>query len=252
MLNSEIIAQNLRFRAAITEIIETCTDFDFVFFKGAGFILKNIYRIDERQFSDIDILVKPKFFTKFCECLEKKGYAKYIEEKIKPNAVVYRRGNVMLDIHRSIFNFTNFPFNHFPGCVLVDGLITYNENHLLDNDMEFVIVILHGLFSLFREERWFQDVSRFQTITNHQNVIGILDWLGFKKTVHYLSDFESAKITALKICRIIFISADNKISFVSDLFLKSKKILYAKGYKSHFAYYLKIAKDLRKRHKLTK
>lgn len=247
MLTKKQTAQNLRIKAYIQEIIEINNDLDFVFFKGASLLLKKIYDLDERVLTDIDILVRPKHYHEFCRRLSDAGYQLYFQERLKSNAVVYKKGEVVVDVHRSIFNFTEFPFRHFPACALIDGMIEYSESHLIRDDLEFVIILLHGLFSLYREERWVEDLIRLNYYVKYEQIVHILHVIGMQKLLGYMDVLMKHKIGAFKLVNIILALADSKISFIFDFIFTAKKHSRAKGYENPLSYFIKIAKDLRNR-----
>lgn len=54
--------------------LDSVIDFDVVVFKGAGFLLKGIYLIDEREMSDVDLFVNSKKYSDLLEILYDLGY----------------------------------------------------------------------------------------------------------------------------------------------------------------------------------
>ena len=239
-------ARNLKYKAAAERVQQINAAYDFVFVKGISLLRKKIYAITERLLTDVDIIVKSNQYNAFVNNLKASGFSVFSSSS-KANETVLTFNGVNIDIHNTAFNYEAFPFNAFMRLRYMDFIIEYNNNHLLDNDTEFVFIALHSLFSLMRRPYWAEDVIRLSSRVNTRIVDKYFRELGFgnafSRIVRIAGEPRSRQLAC---ARYLLANADSRLFFMQKFISQSKNILEGKGYNHRLSYIIKLVNDLRK------
>lgn len=239
-------ARNLKYKAAAERVQQISASYDFVFVKGISLLHKKIYSITERLLTDIDIIVKPNQYNAFVNNLKTAGFSVF-SPRSKANETVLTFNGVNIDIHNTAFNYEEFPFNGFMRLRYMDFIIEYRDDHLLDNETEFVFIALHSLFSLMRRPYWAEDVIRLSARVDTRLVDKYSRELGFENAFSRIVGIaEEPRGQQLACARYLFANADSRLFFIQKFISQSKNILEGKGYNNRLNYIIKLVNDLRK------
>ncbi len=135
-----ISVRNMLFISEL-ERLEKRVSFDIAVFKGAAYLLKNIYAIDEREMSDVDLLVEKEYFNDFVKILYDNGY----HEIENGNHAFYRCvlkdfPPVIFDLHSEIFGLDFWEFE-------IEGLAGFKNLKTFSDVDLFIISVLHAILN---------------------------------------------------------------------------------------------------------
>lgn len=164
MNRKEVLMRNMLVLSEL-EKIDSSVDFEICVFKGAAFILKNIYLIDERDMSDVDLFVDEKNYSVFLEIIFKNGYAAIENGKHSFYKIVCKNlPPVVIDLHRDLWGIKYDEVEKQS----IDG---FNNIKSLSDVWLFITSSLHCIINhAYIDEKTLRDLKRIVEM-NDENFI---------------------------------------------------------------------------------
>lgn len=153
LLMNEIKIRNIVLLNALNEIDDIIKDeaFFVAVFKGAALLIKSIFKIDERQMSDIDLIIDEVYYDRFIELCKKNGFNK-IEggRNSYYKTVIENMPPIIIDVHKyfSDMRISDFELENIDGFNKIKVL---SDPDLLITTVVHA-VIKHGFYSKDDEE----------------------------------------------------------------------------------------------------
>ncbi len=157
--------RNILLFEAIREV-DNILDFKIGIIKGAALIIKGFYKIDEREMSDIDIIVEEKNHHKLLEIIYKIGFNKIPDGRNSYYKLLHQKlPPVIFDIHRY---FLNISFNDFE----FKKVYEFNNIFVPEDAWCLITTAVHGIINHgFFDKKDKEDVLKILKHTDDENII---------------------------------------------------------------------------------
>lgn len=152
-MSKELIIRNILILDELKKI-DNKANFEFIVFKGAGLIINGIYKISERQMSDVDLFIKKSDKNNFLSILTEMGYSEIKNgENSFYKIILSDFPPVVIDLHTEFFGFSFYDVSF----VDLDG---YRNLKVLSDEDMFLFLVIHSVLNhAFFDEKTKNDLK---------------------------------------------------------------------------------------------